>query len=193
MDNCAIRFSKRLMLVIPFLLAMALLFLTACGSEENSQVYDVEHNGKVFTVDQVNQTITADGHIYSFEVSGGGNHVQFNITYPDGSTYWWSQGEGFGHGGWSDDYDPNRYVAGDVLWDVLSLDRQADGNDSGKYIGLGLLLILLGAVNVAGPRSMWYLSYGWRYKNAEPSDMALFAERTGGVIAIISGVICLFL
>lgn len=187
----AIRFGKRFVFVISLLLAIASLLLTACGSGENSNVYEVEHNGKVFTVDQVNQTITVDGYICSFEVSGGRNHMEFNVTYPDGSTYWWSQGGGVGQGGWSEAYDPDRYVAGDVLWDVLSMDRRADENDSGKYIGPGIFLILLGAVNVAGPHMMWYLGYGWRYKNAEPSDMALIAERAGGIIAIVFGAICL--
>ena len=192
MSDYAIKLGKHLKLVIPVLLAAALIFLASCGHGGTSQVYDVEHNGKIFTVDQANQTIASEGHIYSFEVAGNGGNVKFKVTYPDGSTYWWSQGGNVGYGGWSDDYDPGRYAPGDVLWDVLNLDRRADGHDSGKYIGLGLLLILLGAVNAAFPRAMWYIEYGWRYKDAEPSDMVLFAERAGGAIAVIAGVICLF-
>ncbi|GEM_PF-4055367 len=48
----AIKFGKRFVLVISLLLAIASLLLTACGSGENSNVYEVEHNGKVFTVNQ---------------------------------------------------------------------------------------------------------------------------------------------
>ena len=108
MSDYAIKLGKHLKLVIPVLLAAALIFLASCGHGGTSQVYDVEHNGKIFTVDQANQTIASEGHIYSFEVSGNGGNVKFKVTYPDGSTYWWSQGGNVGYGGWSDDYDPGR-------------------------------------------------------------------------------------
>ena len=50
-----------------------------------------------------------------------------------------------------------------------------------------LLLWAIGLFNVLAPRAAWYLSYGWRFKDAEPSDAALMMARIGGVIAIIIG------
>lgn len=172
------------------LLAILLVVLAACGGKEASQTYDIEHNGKVFTVNWGQQTITVDGVVCRFEVSGTGNHKEFHVIYPDGSSYWWSQEGNFGSGGWSDDYDAEKYPSGETLWDVLNLEAEGNGHSSGKYIMLGLLLILLGAVNAAFPRKMWQLSYGWRYKNAEPSDAALIVGRIGGVIAVVAGVVC---
>lgn len=78
------------------------------------------------------------------------------------------------------------------MWEVLTSDDQNQGSHSGQYFLIGIILILTGAIHIAAPRGMWYISYGWRYKNAEPSDMALFVERAGGIFAIIIGVICLF-
>ena len=51
------------------------------------------------------------------------------------------------------------------------------------------ILCVLSVFSVASPHTAWYWSYGWRYKNAEPSDLALTAERIGGVIAIVVGVL----
>ena len=155
--------------ILPLLLTL-LLLLCACGSEEPpSSVYEVERGGRTYTVDQDNQT----------------------ITYPDGSTYWWETSEMGGAGGWSDDYAPAAYVDGEVLLEVLGTGRAAPEKDGASPL-LGLLIIGLGIWGVAAPRSVWYLSYGWRYKDAEPSDMALVAERLGGGVAIVVGVILLF-
>ena len=49
----------------------------------------------------------------------------------------------------------------------------------------------MGIFNAAAPRAAWYLSYGWRYKDAEPSDAALVVARLGGAAAITAGVILL--
>ena len=45
---------------------------------------------------------------------------------------------------------------------------------------LVVLLAALGGFNLLLPRASWYLSYGWRYKNAEPSDLVLAINRIGG-------------
>lgn len=177
--------------ILPLLLTL-LLLLCACGSEEPpSSVYEVERGGRTYTVDQDNQTITCDGETYRFSIQGGGSRISTEITYPDGSTYWWETSEMGGFGGWSDDYDPTAYVDGEVLLEVLGTDRAAPEKDGGNPLP-GLLIIGLGIWGVAAPRSVWYLSYGWRYKDAEPSDMALVAERLGGGVAIVVGVILLF-
>lgn len=177
--------------ILPLLLTL-LLLLCACGSEEPpSSVYEVERGGRTYTVDQDNQTITCDGEAYRFSVQGGGSQIRTEITYPDGSTYWWETSGMGGFGGWSDDYDPGAYVDGDVLLAVLGTDRVTPEEDGGNPLP-GLLLIALGIWGAAAPRSVWYLSYGWRFKDAEPSDAALLAERLGGGIAVFIGIILLF-
>lgn len=183
--------------IILLLLAIMLLVLSACGSAgnkgEHSNIYDVEHNGKVFTVDQEKQTITVDGYICRYDLHDGGNNVNLKVTYPDSSTYSWSLdvNSGRGSGTWSDNYVLNRYVGADVLLDVLRLDRRAGSHGAGPYLGLGILLIVLGGVGAAAPRALWYIGYGWRYKDVEPSNMALLVNRVSGIIGIVLGIICL--
>ena len=35
------------------------------------------------------------------------------------------------------------------------------------------------------PKTMWYLSEGWKFKNAEPSGCALVAMRIGGLFGVL--------
>lgn len=44
-----------------------------------------------------------------------------------------------------------------------------------------LIFIALGLVGVINPRLAWYLSDGWKFRDAEPSDTALFMARLGGI------------
>ena len=39
-----------------------------------------------------------------------------------------------------------------------------------------LLLEAVGVFNLAAPRAAWYAEWGWRIKDAEPSDRALVAH-----------------
>ncbi|MFC4812922.1 hypothetical protein [Paenibacillus sp. GCM10023250] len=55
----------------------------------------------------------------------------------------------------------------------------------------GFLLMLLGLFNALFPYPAWYLSIGWRIKDAEPTEAALFTNRAVGVIAAIVGLIVL--
>ncbi|WP_219837592.1 hypothetical protein [Paenibacillus sp. R14(2021)] len=53
----------------------------------------------------------------------------------------------------------------------------------------GFLLMLLGLFNALFPYPAWYLSVGWRIKDAEPTEAALFTNRAVGVIAAIVGLV----
>lgn len=55
----------------------------------------------------------------------------------------------------------------------------------------GLIMVTLGILKTAFPRFFWTLEYGWRYKNAEPSDLALILGRAVGVLMILFGLYCL--
>lgn len=73
------------------------------------------------------------------------------------------------------------------------LDRPTQQREArGGYLLVGLLLLGIGIFNTASPRTGWYWSYGWRFKDAEPSEAALLAGRLGGVVCIIIGIICFF-
>ena len=75
---------KRFYLWIATLLWVCIL--CGCQENKNSNIYDVSFNGKIYTVDQEQGTIICDNVVYQFEISGkGGNSVNLDIIYPDGS------------------------------------------------------------------------------------------------------------
>lgn len=173
--------------------ALCLLLLTGCGSSaDDPNVYNVEYDGKTYTVDQTERTISVDGYTCQFEVTGGGSAIDVTFTYPDGSSWWHHWAGNSGHGGMSDDYDENRYVSGYTLWSVLEQGHPGVKRGS-THAGLGFLLILFGAFEAGWPRASWYLGHGWRYKNAEPSALALGLGRAVGVLMIVIGIICFFM
>ena len=56
----------------------------------------------------------------------------------------------------------------------------------------GLIVIIIGVVNVASPETGWHMSEGWKFRDAEPSDTALLWGRISGVICIIAGIWIMF-
>lgn len=174
---------KRLWIVLFALLLSLSLF--GCAKQETT--YTVSKNGIEFHVDSTQKTISDGDNIYQYEFSGDSSSFNVTITYPNGSSYWYSQSGGMGQGGWSDDYIDGKYLSGDTLIDVLQ-EKAPKSAGPGKITG-AIILIGLGIFDVIFPKVSWYLGYGWRYKNAEPSDAALTFARVGGAIAIIIGFI----
>lgn len=56
----------------------------------------------------------------------------------------------------------------------------------------GLIIIIIGILNIAFPQAMWMLSDGWKFKDSEPSDAALIMHRLGGAVGIIVGLVVMF-
>ncbi|WP_454189863.1 DUF6199 family natural product biosynthesis protein [Paenibacillus sp. Marseille-Q7038] len=54
---------------------------------------------------------------------------------------------------------------------------------------VGCLFIIVGLIAAISPYSAWYLSVGWKFKDAEPSDLALGVERIVGIVLVIAGFI----
>jgi len=89
------------------------------------------------------------------------------------------------------DYDEDKYISGDVLMDLISgrYTADRDKDEGGVSPLLALLVIAVGIFNIAKPDVAWYLEYGWRYKDAEPFDLALTANRFGGGFTVFLGAI----
>ena len=154
--------------------------------------YTVEKNGITFVVDKENGTISDGTNVYEYGFHGDKNNYKANITYPDGSSYWWSMSGMSGSGGWSNDYDPEKYIDGDTLIEVL-LEKAPRSSEHNSGNGLAAMLILiLGIFNILAPRASWYLGHGWMYKDAEPSDMAVVFNRITGVIVVVIAIVLLF-
>ena len=180
--------------ICTFLLVM-LLTITLCGCSTTPSTYTVEKGDTIFTVDTIESTISDGANTYQYTLSkmASGNHVE--ILYPDGSTYWWQTNRNGdatnGFGGWSDDYDENHYVNGYTLYEVL--EDSIATKSSSKNIVVILLLIIIGILNVTSPYTAWYWEYGWRFKEAEPSDSALLLNRCAGVLCLIIALFMIFI
>lgn len=166
-----------------------LLSLSLFGCAAKQTNYTVTMRGIQFTVDTVQKTITEGENVYHYTASGGSS-FGVTITYPNGSTYSFSQSGGMGMSSWSDDYAEDVYTPGDILVDVLKADAPKRLNPD-KVLA-GLILVAVGIFDVLAPKVSWYLGYGWRYKDAEPSDAALVFARIGGAIVIAIGIALLF-
>ncbi len=181
------KISAILFLTLSFL--FILVSCTGYETEENETVYKININNTQYSVDTVSMTVMDGLYTYNYSVDGD----MITIYYPDGSSYWWKYITNGGHGGWSDDYDPEKYADGDILLSAIeykSTDIKKDEKAEEKvYNPFGLVFASLGIFNILMPEKAWYFSYGWRYKNAQPSDEALTAERIGGGILIIMGIL----
>lgn len=70
---------------------------------------------------------------------------------------------------------------------ILSINLSEGGS---RFVGV--LLIAVGLFNLLAPEQAWYFSKGWQFKDAEPSDGALYMGRISGVVIIILGIFLLF-
>ena len=176
------------------LFLLFLLLLPACSKSP----YEVVYEHETFIVDPVKATVAADDYVCSYTVTEkwnttfGKNGIYFEVTYPDGSKFWRLDTGPHGTWGHSDDYRASRYIDGDILYQVLAKEVTPD-TFSAQYIFPGLLLIAIGLFSIANPYASWYLSHGWHYKNTEPSEASLAANRFGGVFAVIVGILCFFI
>lgn len=141
----------------------------------------------------------------------------FEVVYPDGSTY--SKNQNISS--WSDDYyvhidNPNNYIDGETLFNFIleNLDTIELFNDLPKASLLGvtttnspdykkthvffehpllfILIIITCVLSIAYPDIIFLLSHGWKFENAQPSELALFTTRMSGVIGIVILLIIFF-
>ena len=170
-------------------LAATVALLCACGERADSRLRTVEYGGRTYEVDQENQTISFDGVVCAYSTDGSG---KVTFTAPNGAIAYWQQSGGIGHGGWSEDWQ-EAAGPGELMNALKSASGSAGwaGERSGNPL-LGLMLLAVGAFNALVPKAAWYLSHGWRYKDAEPSEAALAVGRISGGAAMLLGIILFF-
>lgn len=69
--------------------------------------------------------------------------------------------------------------------------KSEDGGNRWIWGVVAVVLIIFGIIGVAAPESSWKMSYGWKFKDAEPSNAALAFEKAGGILALFVGGIML--
>jgi len=55
-----------------------------------------------------------------------------------------------------------------------------------------MVAVVCAIVAIVSPETSWYLSHGWKFKRAEPSDLALQVIRVSGVVALVFCVVYIF-
>jgi len=170
-----------------FLALVIALSLFGCGQQGPVSVTD--RYGKEYTLDREQQTLSDGTHTYEYTFSGDSENFDVSIKYPNGASYQYHGSNGLGNMSWSKNYDETTYARGDVLAELLA-DYAPKRGIGGRILG-ALALIGLGIFQLACPEAAWHLSYGWRYRNAEPSDAALVFGRIAGGIVVIVGIFML--
>ena len=177
-----------------------LLLLTAAGCGDSVTVtergpYTVGITDGVesvaLTVDPINQTITAEnGDVYTYTITS----TEVTFRYPSGESYLWDFANGIGYG--SLIQPEEGYLDYSTLEAALSEEVEAVTPAKSKnpgYLFFAFFCFLIGGLNLAFPYAGWYLKYGWRFKDAEPSDAALVLNRVAGGILVIIGIVFLFI
>ena len=192
------------------LLVVMLLTLAACerapkGTTRQHIMKDDEVVTLVINFDQ--QTITAGGDLVIItavdnngtviggtpQKEGDVYHYTFEdenitITYPNGATWWTSSTAG----GWDNDYDPERYIDGDILARQLTQAYQYSRKNWDSVLVVGffsLIIIVVSILDIKHPDVLHRMRYGLWVQNAEPTEFALTISRLCGVVAIVLAVI----
>lgn len=156
---------------------------TITASDDIVTVIAYDSNGNA-----IGDTPTEDKDVYHYTYDDG----NITITYPNGATYW----ESSTAGGWDNDYDPERYIEGDVLAQQLNQAYQYSRKnwDSVFLVGLICLIIIgLCIVDIIHPDIFYRLRYGLWVQNAEPTEFAMTMSRIGGIVGIVLSVITFLL
>ena len=193
------------------LLVVMVITLSACSaSPRGIETQVVGKNGEpvILTFNYDEKTITAGGDMFTVEVGGvpvwsdtpaededvyryeydGGN---ITITYPNGAVWIESPTSTGAVISWDDNYDPQRYIEGDVF--AMYLDRAYMSPQIREgIVGIGfacLIMATVGVVMFVVPEELIEMKYGWRFKNAEPTEFAVWEVRIGGIVVVIVAVV----
>lgn len=106
-----------------------------------------------------------------------------------------AQGTASGFGSWSGTYNADYYKKAEQMSSILSIQIHApsSGEKGQTYWLAALLLLAVGIFHIAAPRAAWQLRYGWRYKDAEPTEIALRVNVGLGMAAALAGLVLVIL
>ena len=181
------------------LLVVMVITLSACSTgPRGTEFQTVEHNGNIviLTFDYDEKTISASNkwndtgkvnEVYRYEYDGG----NITITYPNGAVWIESPTSTGAAISWDDNYDPQRYIEGDVFAMYLNRAYMSPQIREG-IVGIGFACLIMAAVGVVMfvvPEELIEMKYGWRFKNAEPTEFAVWEVRIGGIVVVIVAVV----
>ncbi len=187
---------KRIVALL-LIVVMAVSLIACSTSPRGTALQTVEHNGNnvMLTFDYDEKTITASNKwndtgeanaVYCYEYDGG----NITITYPNGAVWIESPTSTGAAISWDDNYDPQRYIEGDVLARYLEEAHRPRSREGIVGIGFAcLIMATVGVVMFAVPEELIEMKYGWRFKNAEPTEFAIKEVRISGIVVVIVAVV----
>jgi len=137
-------------------------------------------------------TITSARGRYRFSYAADGT---LTIVYPNEAIYTRKTVNGGTAAflGLEDSAEELGYIEGfSLAWAIEAAAKIDSGSTKAVSPALSLLLLVVGALFVWKPETVWWLERGWLFKHAEASEMALTVYRGVGFIIILIGVISFF-
>jgi len=150
--------------------------------------------GEEFFVDTEHHEITVGAYVYRYLREQGGERI--TLTFPDGG---WvvvvrPQGGLFMTNDFRTATHSDAFTSDFALTTALDsvYGRPSWAGSTFGSVALGVIMLIYGIMSFACPKLVWRINYGWRFKDAEPSDGALIANRILGAVMAVAGVIMVF-
>jgi len=176
-----------------WMMSLLMLLLSACGGDK---VYEVKQGEQSFRVNPVEQTVSWEGNdtggLVVYETGSDRESDWVELTYPDGSTFrrYWK--DGLQHETTSEDYDPERYPAGEVLLKALSREVISGGTDPRAFgCAAGLLFLGMGGFYALLPRWALERRTGGASVDVSAGSMSVKLTRLLGLVGMAVGAVIL--
>ncbi|MCL2204556.1 MAG: hypothetical protein FWB88_11535 [Defluviitaleaceae bacterium] len=178
-------------IVLSLFILAGIFLITSCAA--NPYVFRV--NNDELRVYRNEREIHHGGQVFTYVRQVSGNTENIDITFPDGTIIWQSRqmitsGVSGAHGGGDGPSWGYNFLLQVNLF--RAVERAYEGGVEVGLLLLSLVIIAAGVLDVFKPEIGWWLTTGWRFKNAEPSDLALGVARFFGVLVAIIGVVLFF-
>lgn len=176
---------KKITVIILYLVLV--LSLVGCSREQipEHNIKTFSKNGAVYTIDTEKCIIQDNQNTYSYVFGASGT----TIIYADGQSFSWKESNGMEISSTSLNFDYSTHVDPLILLEVIKDAYHTNNKINIEDAGIGIILLMIGITDAAWPEKIWLLNWGWRYKNAEPSELAIGIYRVGGIIAVVIGLI----
>lgn len=162
----------------------------------NSISYCDEVNKNITLPERAYKNITLyDGEEVKVSCLLNGVGYRYHVLFSDGSSFTRESYTGYSVEGSSASLSTEQIGKAEKAIEIYIIKYGLPKRNKPKSPGMffaSLLLIIVGIVKLLAPEFCWYLEVGWKFNDAEPSEISLIAGRILGGIFIFVGIILLF-
>lgn len=180
------------------MLLMGCVFLLSCSRQEepaSNLIEGMDVNGVQYCIHLEKQTAKIAENEFSYSLTGDYEAYNLSVIGPNKERIEFQGGESGSAGRFGDGIDFKILDQVHILENVLVenvLKPSQSSHNFGSII-VGVFFIGIGILYAINPRFVFDISEGWRYKNLEPSDLALTINRVIGIVIIVIGIIVIFI